>query len=162
MLNRNDLCVFIQWNFRLKDCRHLYPRCAGLWQEAPGYWLPAWWALWLSWWPPAGCNNPLMYSLIFTRNFCYCFISCVSTTTTATVTATAAAVAAAATTTTTTTTITTTGKTSLKVNGVAGDKFITQNPAGQFCTKMPCPIGIFLYYGYPYACLFIGTFPCIV
>ena len=37
-------------------------------------WLPAWWALWLPWWPPAGCNNALMYLLIFTINFCYCFI----------------------------------------------------------------------------------------
>ena len=37
-------------------------------------WLPAWWALWLPWWPPAGCNNALMYLLIFTMNFCYCFI----------------------------------------------------------------------------------------
>ena len=35
---------------------------------------PAWWALWLPWWPPAGCNNALMYLLIFTMNFCYCFI----------------------------------------------------------------------------------------
>ena len=31
----------------------------------------AWWALWLPWWPPAGCNNALMYLLIFTMNFCY-------------------------------------------------------------------------------------------
>ena len=38
-------------------------------------WLPAWWALWLPWWPPAGCNNALMYSLIFIMNFCYCFIA---------------------------------------------------------------------------------------
>ena len=37
-------------------------------------WLPAWWALWLPWWPPAGCNNALMYLLIVTMNFCYCFI----------------------------------------------------------------------------------------
>ena len=37
-------------------------------------WLPAWWALWLPWWPPAGCNNALMYLLIFTMNFCYCLI----------------------------------------------------------------------------------------
>ena len=37
-------------------------------------WLPAWWALWLPWWPPAGCSNALMYQLIFTMNFCYCFI----------------------------------------------------------------------------------------
>ena len=36
--------------------------------------LPAWWALWLPWWPPAGCNNALMYLLILTMNFCYCFI----------------------------------------------------------------------------------------
>ena len=37
-------------------------------------WLPAWWALWLPWWTPAGCNNALMYLLIFTMSFCYCFI----------------------------------------------------------------------------------------
>ena len=37
-------------------------------------WLPAWWALWLSWWLRAGYNNALMYSLIFTMNSCYCFI----------------------------------------------------------------------------------------
>ena len=24
-------------------------------------WLPAWWALWLPWWPPAGCNNASIY-----------------------------------------------------------------------------------------------------
>ena len=40
----------------------------------PLHWLPAWWALWLPWWPPAGCNNALMYLLIVTMNFCYCFI----------------------------------------------------------------------------------------
>ena len=36
--------------------------------------LPAWWALWFPWLPPAGCNNSLMYLLIFTMNFCYCFV----------------------------------------------------------------------------------------
>ena len=39
-------------------------------------WLPAWWALWLPWWPPAGCNNALMYLLIFTMNFCYWLLLC--------------------------------------------------------------------------------------
>ena len=33
-------------------------------------WLPAWWAVWLPWWPPAGCNNALVYLVIFTINFC--------------------------------------------------------------------------------------------
>ena len=37
-------------------------------------WLPAWWALWLPWWPPTGCSNALMYLLIFAMNSCYCFI----------------------------------------------------------------------------------------
>ena len=44
------------------------------WKKLAWNWLPAWWALWLPWWPPVGCNNALMYLLIFTMNFCYCFI----------------------------------------------------------------------------------------
>ena len=35
--------------------------------------LPAWWALWLPWWPPDGCSNALMYLLIFAMNFYFCF-----------------------------------------------------------------------------------------
>ena len=30
----------------------------------------------LPWWPPAGCNNALMYLLIFTMNFCYGLLLC--------------------------------------------------------------------------------------
>ena len=45
-----------------------------LWYCDITLWLPAWWALWLPWWPPAGCHNALMYLLIVTMNFCYCFI----------------------------------------------------------------------------------------
>ena len=37
-------------------------------------WLPARWALWLPWWPPAGLKNPLMYLLISTMHLCYCFV----------------------------------------------------------------------------------------
>ena len=37
-------------------------------------WLPAWWALRLARWPLAECSNDLMYFLIFTMSFCYCFI----------------------------------------------------------------------------------------
>ena len=40
--------------------------------------MPAWWALWLPWWPPAGCYNASMYLLIdidheFLLLF-YCFV----------------------------------------------------------------------------------------
>ena len=84
--------VFLLWELNPKThCS----QCGGCWwpvtKLAPGHlqlpwwckWIgtkltyrdvPAWWALWLPWWPPAGCNNALMYLLIVTMNFCYCFI----------------------------------------------------------------------------------------
>ena len=72
-----------QWSGRWSDTHqislHVVPQ--KLVMDHPAWnplslWLPAWWALWLPWWPPAGCNNALMYLLIVTMNFCYCLLLC--------------------------------------------------------------------------------------
>ena len=85
-------------------------------------WLPAWWALWLPWWPPAECCNVSMLCafLVFTKCFPFLYHCCIlseiklttttittiTTITTTTITTTTSTAAAATITTTTTTILT--------------------------------------------------------
>ena len=38
------------------------------------FWLPAWSAIWLHWWPPAECSNTSIYLLMSTECLCFYFI----------------------------------------------------------------------------------------
>ena len=67
---------------------HVFPAVYGLTQWGPPYsvfdfvtcfWLPAWWALRLPWWPPAECSNVSMLCafLVFTKCFLFLYHCCI-------------------------------------------------------------------------------------